>query len=95
MLHNEGPSTLGATVQNSAGRDLCTQVVNTVWKLRDRKRSGIFLEVVIPFHGKTEINKTQIQGVDDKLHQLIEAFVTAPLHSVKGVFIISLSESVK
>jgi len=37
MFHNEG-HTLGATVQNSAVRDLCTHVVNTVWKLRNRKR---------------------------------------------------------
>jgi hypothetical protein len=56
---------------------------------------GIFLEGIILFHGKNEINKTQIQGVDYKLHKLIQAFVTAPLYSVKGVFIIGLSESVK
>jgi hypothetical protein len=56
---------------------------------------GIYLDAVISFDGKTEINKTQIQGVDYKLHQLIEAFFTAQLHSVKEVFIIGLSESVK
>ena len=69
MFHNESPNTLGATVQNSAARNLCFHVVNTVWKLVTKSGRGIFLDAVISFHGKTEINKNQIQGVDYKLHQ--------------------------
>jgi hypothetical protein len=38
---------------------------------------GIFLDAVISSPGKAEINNNQIQGVDYKLHQLMEAFVTA------------------
>jgi hypothetical protein len=40
---------------------------------------GIFLDAVKSFYGKNEINKNQIQGVDYKLHQLMEAFVTASI----------------